>query len=71
MFFMISGMASSFFKTQKRGFLVYLKAKFMRLIVPLLISVPAFLVPRLYFSQSYETIGVIGGDVDWNFFTYV
>jgi len=54
MFFYISGMAATFFSTEGRGFGLFLGDKALRLLVPFVIAVFIFLIPRLYFGQEYE-----------------
>jgi len=54
MFFYISGIASSFFNTESRGFALFFWDKCLRLALPFVFGVFIFLMPRLYFGQSYE-----------------
>jgi peptidoglycan/LPS O-acetylase OafA/YrhL len=49
-FFYISGMSLTYYDTQKKGFVVYLKSKFIRLIVPFFVALIVILVPRLYLA---------------------
>jgi hypothetical protein len=70
MFFYISGIASIFFNTKKKGFLVYFYNKFMRLMLPFGLAIPIFLVPRLFFGQEYEDFAYIKGKKEWNFLSY-
>jgi hypothetical protein len=51
MFFYISGMASTFFNTEGKGFGIYFTDKVLRLAVPFVVGIFVFLVPRLYFGQ--------------------
>lgn len=54
MFFYISGMAASFFNTEGKGFGIFFGSKCLRLLVPFIIAIFVFLIPRLYFGQTYE-----------------
>lgn len=54
MFFYISGIASSYFNTEGRGFTLFFIDKVLRLIIPFFAAIFIFLIPRLYFGQSYE-----------------
>jgi len=53
LFFYISGLAASFFDTEKKGYGIFMKDKIMRLIVPFIIAVNIVLIPRLYFAQNF------------------
>lgn len=54
MFFYIAGMGATFFNTEGKGFGNFVGNKTLRLIVPFVIAIFIFLIPRLYFGQSYE-----------------
>lgn len=54
MFFYISGMASTFYNTEGKGFGLFLGDKTLRLLVPFVLAIFIFLMPRLYFGQAYE-----------------
>ena len=54
MFFYISGMAATFFNTEGKGFGIFVWDKILRLAIPFVIAIFIFLIPRLYFGQSYE-----------------
>merc|ERR1719450_303892 len=54
MFFYISGIASSFYNTESKGFALFIWDKILRLAVPFVVAIFIFLIPRLYFGQSYE-----------------
>lgn len=71
LFFYISGMSSTFFDTEKKGYVGFLKAKTMRLIVPLIGASLFLLVPRLYMSQEYEAWTRIDDQIETNFFVYM
>jgi fucose 4-O-acetylase-like acetyltransferase len=50
MFFYISGIASSFYNTEAKGFALFFWDKCLRLAVPFVVGVFIFLIPRLYFG---------------------
>lgn len=54
MFFYISGMGSTFFNTEGKGFGIFVYDKVLRLMVPFVLAIFIFLIPRLYFGQPYE-----------------
>jgi peptidoglycan/LPS O-acetylase OafA/YrhL len=54
MFFYISGLGASFFNTEKKGFGLFFVNKTLRLMVPFVVAIFVFLIPRLYFGQPYE-----------------
>jgi hypothetical protein len=54
MFFYISGIGSSFYNTESKGFALFIWDKILRLAVPFVVAIFIFLIPRLYFGQSYE-----------------
>lgn len=71
LFFYISGLSSTFFKTERDGFVIYFKGKVMRLLVPMILACLTFLVPRLYLSQEYEPWTRINDKIENNFFVYL
>jgi len=54
MFFYISGMGATFFNTEGKGFGIFVTDKVLRLMLPFVIAIFVFLIPRLYFGQQYE-----------------
>ena len=72
-FFLLSGMGSVYYETERKGFGQFAKDKTKRLIYPFLFAVGVFLLPRLYVSQGWETIGRLdkGKRIEWNFVKYV
>jgi fucose 4-O-acetylase-like acetyltransferase len=54
MFFYISGMGSTFFNTEGKGFFLFTWNKITRLLIPFVFAIFIFLIPRLYFGQPYE-----------------
>jgi len=74
-FFYISGLAASYYNTQKKGYPRYFYDKVMRLVVPLLFSMVLILIPRLYFGQEYQEFTKLTDDqgnsyVEKDFFKY-
>lgn len=51
MFFYISGIGSTFFRTEEKHFGIFVGEKALRLLVPFVIAIFVFLIPRLYFGQ--------------------
>jgi peptidoglycan/LPS O-acetylase OafA/YrhL len=71
-FFFISGNVATLFDAERpNGFRRYLWSKFMRLFVPLIVSIFLFLIPRHYIGQSWDPIGLVNGQENWDFATYV
>jgi fucose 4-O-acetylase-like acetyltransferase len=54
MFFYISGIGSTFFNTEKKNYFIFVGEKILRLLVPFIIAIFIFLMPRLYLGQPYE-----------------
>lgn len=54
MFFYISGVGSTFFNTEGKGFGIFVGDKLLRLMVPFVLAIFIFLLPRLYYGQPYE-----------------
>jgi fucose 4-O-acetylase-like acetyltransferase len=54
MFFYISGIGSTFFKTEEKNFGIFVGDKVLRLLIPFIVAIFVFLIPRLYFGQQYE-----------------
>jgi peptidoglycan/LPS O-acetylase OafA/YrhL len=50
MFFYISGIGATFFKTEEKNFGIFVGEKALRLLVPFIIGIFVFLIPRLYFG---------------------
>jgi fucose 4-O-acetylase-like acetyltransferase len=73
MFFMLSGIGVSNYKTEKHGFIKYFLTKLKKLLLPFFISLFVFLIPRLYIAQQYDSIGRVNQmqDIEWNLFKYV
>jgi hypothetical protein len=51
MFFYISGIGATFFKTEEKNFGIFVGDKVLRLLVPFVVAIFVFLIPRLYFGQ--------------------
>jgi len=61
MFFYISGIASTFFDTEKYHYGIFVGGKVLRILVPFVIGIFVFLIPRLYFGQTYEDYTRVDG----------
>lgn len=70
LFFYISGMSSTFFKTERDGFKIYVKSKVQRLLFPLALACLTLLMPRLYLSQEYEPWTRIEDKIESNYLVY-
>jgi len=51
MFFYISGIGSTFFRTEDKNYGIFVGDKVLRLLVPFTLAIFIFLIPRLYFGQ--------------------
>jgi peptidoglycan/LPS O-acetylase OafA/YrhL len=51
MFFYISGIGATFFDTEKNHYGIFVGGKVLRLLVPFVVAIFVFLIPRLYFGQ--------------------
>lgn len=72
MFFYISGVAATFFNTEGKGFGLFFGDKCLRLLVPFIVAIFVFLIPRLYFGQQYEDFTRPDGETEndyWKFQT--
>ena len=69
-FFYISGLVSKVYDCEKKGFLLFFKNKFKRLMIPFFYSVLLFLIPRLYLAQNDQAFTRVDGKINWNFFSY-
>lgn len=72
-FFLISGMGSIYYDTERKGFIRYAINKTQRLMLPVLFSIPLFIIPRLYITQSWDDLGRVkkGTEIEWNIFKYL
>ena len=70
MFFYISGMGATFYNTEGKGFGRFVGNKTLRLLVPFIIAIFIFLIPRLYFGQSYEDFTRPDGEIEENYWTF-
>lgn len=69
-FFYISGFSVTFFNIEKKHFGHYIKDKFMRLIIPLVVGFFLFLIPRCYIDQNYSQYGWPDQHPEYNFWKY-
>jgi surface polysaccharide O-acyltransferase-like enzyme len=51
MFFYISGIGATFFNTETKNYGIFVGEKILRLLIPFVIAIFVFLIPRLYFGQ--------------------
>ena len=70
MFFYISGMGATFFNTEGKGFGIFFGDKVLRLMVPFVLAIFIFLIPRLYFGQQYEDFCRPNGEVESDYWTF-
>ena len=76
MFFMMSGISASNYKTEKHGFIKFCMSKWNRLGLGLIFSMIVYLIPSLYIRQEFAPIGRINDPegnpmIEWNFIKYV
>lgn len=70
MFFYISGIGATFFDTEKSNYGIFVGGKILRLLVPFVIAIFVFLVPRLYFGQQYEDFTRNDNEIQSNYWEY-
>jgi hypothetical protein len=71
MFFYISGIGATFFNTETNNYAVFVGGKVLRLLVPFVIAIFVFLIPRLYFGQQYEDFTRNNDEIESNYWTYM
>jgi hypothetical protein len=76
MFFMLSGISASNYKTEKNGYLAFCLSKWNRLGVALIFSIFMYLIPSLYIRQPFAKIGLIldsegNRTIEWNVIKYL
>lgn len=71
MFFYISGIGSTFFKTEEKNFGFFVGDKVLRLMVPFAVAIFVFLIPRLYFGQTYEDWSRPDDVIESNYWLYM
>jgi len=71
MFFYISGIGSTFFNTEDKNYGVFVGGKVLRLLVPFVVAIFVFLIPRLYFGQQYEDFTRNDDVIENNYWTYM
>jgi hypothetical protein len=71
MFFYISGMGATFFNTEGKGFGIFVGDKSLRLLIPFVVGIFIFLIPRLYFGQAYEDFTRPNGKVEEDYWTFM
>ena len=50
MFFYLSGIGATFIRTEDKNFAIFVGEKALRLLVPFVVAIFVFLIPRLYFG---------------------
>ena len=70
MFFYISGIGSTFFKTEEKNYGIFVFDKVLRLLIPFAVAIFAFLIPRLYFGQQYEDFTRPDGEIESNYWQF-
>lgn len=70
MFFYLSGLGATFFRTEDKNFGIFVGEKFVRLLVPFIIGIFVFLIPRLYFGQTYEDFTRPDDEIENNYWDF-
>ena len=71
MFFYISGMISSFFRTEKpMSWFRFTWSKCTRIFFPFLVAIPLFLIPSLWMQRNYEGWEIDGATKTDSLFTW-
>lgn len=70
MFFYISGIGATFFKTEDKNFGIFVGEKALRLLVPFILGIFIFLIPRLYFGQTYEDFTRPNDEIETNYWEF-
>lgn len=71
MFFYISGIGATFFRTEEKNFAVFLCEKSLRLLLPFAAAIFVFLIPRLYFGQQYEDFTRPDDVIELDYWTFM
>jgi len=71
MFFYISGIGSTFFNTEKHHYGIFVGGKVLRLLVPFVLGIFVFLIPRLYFGQQYEDFTRPDDQIESNYWLFM
>ena len=71
MFFYVSGIGATFFRTEDKHFGIYIGDKVLRLLVPFVVAIFVFLIPRLYFGQQYEDFTRNDDKIESNYWTFM
>jgi peptidoglycan/LPS O-acetylase OafA/YrhL len=70
MFFYISGIGATFFNTEEKNFGIFVGEKSLRLLLPFIVGIFAFLIPRLYFGQTYEDFTRPNDEIENNYWDF-
>ena len=71
MFFYISGIGAAFYDTEKNNYAIFVGGKMLRILLPFIVAIFAFLIPRLYFGQTYEDFTRVDGKIEDNYWEYM
>jgi len=71
MFFYVSGIGATFFRTEDKHFGIYIGDKVLRLLVPFVVAIFVFLIPRLYFGQQYEDFTRPNDEIETNYWDFM
>mmetsp|Transcript_13236 Transcript_13236/g.22461 ORF Transcript_13236/g.22461 Transcript_13236/m.22461 type:complete len:194 (+) Transcript_13236:393-974(+) len=63
-------MGATFFNTEGKGFGIFVGDKTLRLIVPFILAIFIFLIPRLYFGQQYEDFTRPDGKIEEDYWSF-
>lgn len=58
----MSGLGAVNYKTEKHGFITFFLSKLNRLMIPFFIAIPVILVPKLFISQSFDSMARLSPD---------
>lgn len=71
MFFYVSGIGATFFRTEDKNFGIFVGDKILRLLVPFVLAIFVFLIPRLYFGQQYEDFTRPDDQIENNYWEFM
>ena len=71
MFFYISGIGATFFDTEDKHYGIFVGGKILRILVPFIVAIFIFLIPRLYFGQTYEDYTRVDGQIEDNYWEFM
>ena len=71
MFFYVSGIGATFFRTEDKNYGIFVGDKVLRLLVPFVVAIFVFLIPRLYFGQQYEDFTRPNDQIENNYMDFM